>query len=120
MLNLDFLEKGLGIVSPPHFVYDFSGKMFLMLYSIKRSNFIVSLPLLLEILGNLCIAIVYFPAFDVINFEINPIFQMKQLYCMTKKSRQHFIACVRYFLSNLYFSPNDGPSKTMKNVFYFI
>ena len=29
-------------------------------------------------------------------------------------------ACVRYFLSNLYFSPNDSPSKTMKNVFYFI
>ena len=29
-------------------------------------------------------------------------------------------ACVRYFLSNFYFSPNDSPSKTMKNVFYFI
>ena len=28
MLNLDFLEKGLGIVSPPHFMYDFSRKMF--------------------------------------------------------------------------------------------
>ena len=22
MLNFDFLEKGLGIVSPPHFLYD--------------------------------------------------------------------------------------------------
>ena len=29
-------------------------------------------------------------------------------------------ACVHYFLSNFYFSPNDSPSKTMKNVFYFI
>ena len=29
-------------------------------------------------------------------------------------------ACVRYFLSNFYFSQNDIPSKTMKNVFYFI
>ena len=29
-------------------------------------------------------------------------------------------ACVRYFLSNFYFSQNDSPSKTMKNVFYFI
>ena len=28
-------------------------------------------------------------------------------------------ACVRCFLSNLYFSPNDSPSKTMKNVFLF-
>ena len=29
-------------------------------------------------------------------------------------------ACVRYFLSNFYFSPNDSLSETMKNVFYFI
>ena len=37
MLNFDFLEKGLGIVSPPHFLYDFSRKnlMFLMLYYIN-------------------------------------------------------------------------------------
>ena len=27
MLNFDFLANGLGIVSPPHFVYDFSGKI---------------------------------------------------------------------------------------------
>ena len=32
MLKFDSLEKGLGIVSPPHFVYDFSWKMFLVLY----------------------------------------------------------------------------------------
>ena len=32
MLNFDFLKKGLGIVSPQHFVYDFSRKMFLILY----------------------------------------------------------------------------------------
>ena len=31
-----------------------------------------------------------------------------------------FKACVRYFLPNFYFSPNDSPSKTMENVFYFI
>ena len=29
-------------------------------------------------------------------------------------------ACVRYFLSNFYFSPNDSPLKTMKSAFYFI
>ena len=29
-------------------------------------------------------------------------------------------ACVRYFLSNFYFSSNDSPLKTMKNIFYFI
>ena len=26
---------------------------------------------------------------------------------------------VRYFLSNFYFSPNDSPSQTTKNAFYF-
>ena len=35
MLNLDFLEKSLGIVSPLHLVYEFSRKMFLKLYSIN-------------------------------------------------------------------------------------
>ena len=58
MLNFDIFEKGLGIVSPAHFVYDFSIEMFLMLYSIDWPNFIVWLPLLLEILGNMCITIV--------------------------------------------------------------
>ena len=40
-LNLDFLEKGLGIVYPRNFVYNFSRKIFLMLYSI---NWPTSLP----------------------------------------------------------------------------
>ena len=35
MLNFDFLENVLGIVSPPHFVYDISRKTFHMLYSIN-------------------------------------------------------------------------------------
>ena len=29
-------------------------------------------------------------------------------------------ACVCYFLRNFYSSPNDSPSKTMKDVFYLI
>ena len=33
MVNLNFPEKALGLVSPPHFVYNFSRKMFLILYS---------------------------------------------------------------------------------------
>ena len=32
MLNFDFLDKGLGIVSPARFVYDFSAKMFFVLF----------------------------------------------------------------------------------------
>ena len=35
MLNFDFLDKDLGIVSVAHFVYDFSTKMFLMLCSVN-------------------------------------------------------------------------------------
>ena len=31
MLNFNFSKKGLGRAFPPHFVYDFSRKMFLML-----------------------------------------------------------------------------------------
>ena len=52
MLNFEFLEKSLGIVSLPPFVYDFSRKMFLMLYPINWPNFIAWLLLLLEILVN--------------------------------------------------------------------
>ena len=44
MLNVDYLDKGLGIVSPAHFMYDFSAKMFLMLYSIN-SRMLESLAL---------------------------------------------------------------------------
>ena len=35
MLDSDSLGKVMGVVSLPHFVYDFSRKMFLMLYSIN-------------------------------------------------------------------------------------
>ena len=58
MLNFDFLEKGLEIVSVPYFVYDFSRKMFLVLYSINCLIFIAWLLLLLEILVNMRIAII--------------------------------------------------------------
>ena len=71
-------------------MYDFSRKTFLMLYSINWSNFIIWLPLLLEILGNKCIAIVCFPGCDVINFENNLIFLIKPFFYITKKSIQKF------------------------------
>ena len=44
LLNFDFLEKSLGIVSPPYFEYYFLRKMFFMLYSINLQNFIVWRP----------------------------------------------------------------------------
>ena len=35
MLNFEFLEKGLGMVSPSHSLYDFPIKIFLTLHSIN-------------------------------------------------------------------------------------
>ena len=87
--NFEFLEKGLGIVFQTHFVYDFSRKIDL-LNSIKRPNFIVWLPLLFEILANICVVIVCFPGCDAINFEILSFFIIKPFFYMTKKSRQKY------------------------------
>ena len=42
MLNSDFLEKGLGIVSPLHFVYDFSEKKYFSCYALLTDQ--ISLP----------------------------------------------------------------------------
>ena len=85
MLDFDFLDKSLAIVSPAHFVYDFSTKMFLMLYSINKPNFIAWFPLLLEILGNMCIAIVCEPGCDVMNSDINLIFLIESLFLHDQK-----------------------------------
>ena len=90
MLNFDFSEKSLWIVSPPHCMSDFSRKRFLMLYFTKWSNFIVWLPLHFNILGNMCIAAVFYPDSDVIKFEINFIFIIKPFFYMTKKPRWKF------------------------------
>ena len=70
MLNFDSLEKGLGLISPQHFGYDFSRKMFFMSYSINLPNFIIWLSLLLDISGNMCIVIICFPVCDVIILKI--------------------------------------------------
>ena len=38
----------------------------------------------------MCIATVFLPGCETINFEINIIFLIKQFFYMTKKSRQKF------------------------------
>ena len=85
--NFDFSGIGLGIFSTP---FQSSRKMFFMLYSINWTNFIVWLPVLLKILGNMLIAIVCFPDCDVMNFEINIIFLSGPFFYMAKKWRQKF------------------------------
>ena len=70
VLIFDFLEKGLEIVYLQYFfVYDFSRKMYLMLYFINWPNFIVWLPFFLEILGKICNTNICFPNSDVINLK---------------------------------------------------
>ena len=83
----------LGLVSPPHFVYDFSRKIFFMLYSINWPRFIVWLSLLFEMLGNMCILFV--SQYDVINFEINLSSLNKLFFHMTKKIRTKILNTLR-------------------------
>ena len=83
MINFDFLEKGLEIVSPIYFVYDFSRKT-------DQISFIALLHLILEIFVNIYIAFVCKPGCDVTNFEISFIFQIKPFFHMTETSRQKF------------------------------
>ena len=84
---LHFLDNRSRNSCPSDSVYTFSRRKFPMLYSINWPNFIVWLPLLFEILGNMCIAIVCFLGCDVITFEINIIFLINPVFYLTKKSR---------------------------------
>ena len=88
MLNFDFLDKGLGIVPPAPFVYDFSRKVFLILYSINWPNFIAWLPLLLEMLGNMRIAILVNQAVTSWILKLTLSFQSSRFFYITKKSWQ--------------------------------
>ena len=85
MLILIFFIKGS---SPPWFVDGFSRKIFIVLYSIIWPNFIVWLPLLLKILGNMCIVIIPCPVCDVINFETIHNSLIKLCFYIIKKSGQ--------------------------------
>ena len=66
--------------------------IFCMIFEEKYfSCYIAWLPLLREILGNMCIVIACLPGCDVINFEINLIVLIKPFFVYkTKKSRQNF------------------------------
>ena len=62
-------------------------KFILLLYSINWPNSIVWLPLLREILGNMCIAVVSYPGCDVIYFEINFTFVIKLFFLQDQKGK---------------------------------
>ena len=57
-----------------------------MLHSINWPNFNVWLPLLLEILGNMYIAIAYYPGCDVMDFEIKLIFLLEPFFLHAQKA----------------------------------
>ena len=86
MLNFNFSWKGLGLASSPHFVYYFPSKIF-MLYFKNWPNFIVWLPLLLEILVNIFIVIISCPVCNITNFGINLSF-IDLFFYTTKTSEQ--------------------------------
>ena len=85
VLSFDFLEKGLEIVSPLHFMHDISRKIFLILCSIYWPNLTAWLHVLLELLGNMSNGTVCFSGYGIINFEINLIVLIKTFFYMTKK-----------------------------------
>ena len=82
--------------------------MFLKLYSSNSQVFIAWLPLLLDLLANMCIAIVCKQGCDVIGFGINRIFLMKTFTYITKKLRQKF----RYLENEKSFK------REIKSIFY--
>ena len=56
-----------------------------MLYFINWPNFIVWLPFIIEILDNMCTAIVCKPDCDVMNFEVNLIFLVEPFFLHDQK-----------------------------------
>ena len=92
-----FLRKGSENSFSTIFCVWFLRNMFLMLYSTNWPNFIVWMPLILDILGNMCFPIVCFPGCGVyililaLSFKLpNLILFIKPFFCMTEKSRPKF------------------------------
>ena len=77
MLNFRFLEKIMGLVSPPHFVYDFFEKnISYVIYNLQTHQISMSGCLTSDI-EKYMYCDYLFPAYDVIKFEINLSFLIK-------------------------------------------
>ena len=81
------LLNEFGTVFSTTFFYGFSWNKFFMLHSINRPNFILWLPLLLEILGNMFIVIISFLVHDAMNLVMNLSSLIKLFSHMTKNVR---------------------------------
>ena len=84
MLNFDFLEKSLGVVIPPHFLYVFREKCFSCYILSTDQISLFGCLYFLRYWAMCVIAIVCFPGCDVINFGINLIFPIKAFLYLTK------------------------------------
>ena len=78
-------KKRSGTSSLAYFLHDFSIKVFIILYS-TWPNLFAWLPMLREILGNMCITIVVcWSGCDVINFGINLVRRIKPFFVYDQK-----------------------------------
>ena len=84
MLNFYFLDKGLRIVSRAHFVYDFSTKMFLVLFLLTDQ---ISLPGCLYFLRYWAICVLQLIINQVVtqNFEVKIIFLIEPFFLHDQK-----------------------------------
>ena len=89
MLYFGFLEIGLGLLSWPRLVWYFKKKR-LMLYCTNWPGFIVWMSLVYKISKIMSIVIVYYPACEVVNFEIYLSFLVKPFSFMIQKPEQKF------------------------------
>ena len=82
------LKKGLGVVSPPHFPYDFQEKYFSSYILLTTQIFLSDCLYFIEIFRKTCAAIFRYQFCDVINFEIYLSFLTKPFSSMNKSSEQ--------------------------------
>ena len=82
------LKKGLGVVSPPHFPYDFQEKYFSSYILLTTQIFLSDCLYFIEIFRKTCAAIFRYQFCDVINFEIYLSFLTKPFSSMSKSSEQ--------------------------------
>ena len=90
-----FKKRDLELVSLTHFLHDFWRRIFLLLNSITWPYFNVWLPLLREILDNMCIVIVCWPGCDVLNFQIIFIFLIKPVFFTWPKTQDKNVNILR-------------------------
>ena len=84
------IKSDLGLVSLPNFPHNFWRKIFLLLCFISWPRLVVWLPLLREILVNMCIVFVNQVATSWI-LQLILSFWSRRFSCMTKKSWQKLI-----------------------------